>query len=790
MRPLGPARTPGTGGATDSLIPRRAEALAALGERFPEETRALVTAMAPALAGSTLQRWFNGLINFINHLSGVMKSEERGHTTSTLHPGSLWLQVTANDLTIYCGQQGARMSALERSEHDHQVQERGDQGSNALRPQPHLSWCKLRPHFLWRVGARLGPQEGAAWRLLARWVQRGFPLHYHGPARSSAPASLVLLRKATSVVDSGAKGRLQAKITALLEEGGPMFGPFKHPPFPTGIASPVLAVNKKDGSVRPVYHCSYPHDHHQPSRTRSLNGGIAKDAFWFPTYDSVASWILQWYLTSWASAGQGTAPVRPDYVVFKLDFESAFRQVPIQPRDWRLLMLYDAATGAYLLETCAAFGTRISADLWLRVANVWKLCLHASGFTTVMVYVDDLAVICPATDLHRLLRLVATLEQELGSRVHWGKVFPDGGCTPRATVLGVVVDVQRRVLELDPTKARHRASQARRLLASELWAVSEVEKLVGAFNFFATALPTGRLLLGPLYALMGSGKDVVKVGPQHAARLALVAWQDMLGRALATQLQQPMFFPQPEVVWLATDASDSGLGGCSPFGAWSAPVAGLESESINVRELAALWASVTQVWPDQLRGKLVHAFVDNETARAWAGRPPSRATQDRSWAQVVRLQHSLALHLQELHCTMVVHRVPTEENDLADQLSREPTTPIDEHVAAAWAASVAARVQEDDQQQQAAAWLAERAHDTPILWWSSKPTALGALAPAFVRGLVASVDQPSTDRFARRPLLHSLLQRHPVPRRQHRLVDADSARAWWRSLSGLPAPRQ
>ena len=205
-----------------------------------------------------------------------------------------------------------------------------------------------------------------------------------------------------------------------------MFGPYKDPTLPSGITSPVLAVNKKDGSVRPVYHCSYPHDHHQPSKTRSLNGGIAKDAFWFPTYDSVASWVLQWYLTEWVHTGRDTAPTRPDYVVFKLDFESAFRQVPIQPHDWRLLMLYDAATDAYLLETCAAFGTRIRADLWLRVANVWKLCLHASGFTTVMVYVDDLAVICPTTDLQR----------PCGSWQRWSKSWALGCTGARCSPMG------------------------------------------------------------------------------------------------------------------------------------------------------------------------------------------------------------------------------------------------------------------------------------------------------------------------------------------------------------------
>lgn len=784
MEALAPAPPPTSGPKPDirNWVPRRAGVLAVLGERFPQETRALVTAITPALAGAAFERWLGKVTNFICRFPDASADEERGNTAST-HPTSLWLQVTVNDLGIYCGHQSERMHALTRPEPDARPAWADE---TPARAQPHLRWCGLRSDFLLRVAARLDQRKRTVWGLLARWTEGGFPLHYQGPARGQPPTGPALLRKATSVVYGGSKARLREKIVALLDEGGPMFGPFHNPPFTRGIISPVLVVDKKNGTVRPVYHCSYPHDRRRPSASRSLNGGIHRDAFWFPTYDSVASWVLQWYLNVWA----GPQPTEArDFVVFKLDFESAFRQVPIRPSDWGLLMLYDASTDAYLLETCAAFGTRISADLWLRVANIWKVCFHASGFSTVMVYVDDLAVICPTTRIHDLLRLVATLEQRIGSRVHWGKVFVDGGCTHRATVLGVTVDVRQRVLELDPPKVRHRISQAQGLLTSEVWVVSELEKLVGAFNFFATALPTGRLLLGPLYALMGSGKDAVRVGSFHAAHLALRAWQDLLHQALTARLQQPIVFRPSETTWLATDASDTGFGGCSPFGTWSAPTAGLEHESINVRELAALWASITQVWGDQLHGKLLHAFVDNETARAWAGRPPSRAAQGRSWTQVVRLQHTLARRLLELRCTLVVHRIPTEENDVADLLSREPRSLLDDAVVVEWAANIRRRVEEDDGQRLASKWLAARAHDSPVLWWISKPTALGPLAPAHVRETVSPINVSDTRRFTRRPLLSALLQQHP-PSNRHRLIDEDDVQAWWRSLSGPQEPRQ
>lgn len=95
---------------------------------------------------------------------------------------------------------------------------------------------------------------------------------------------------------------------------------------------------------------------------------------------------------------------------------------------------------------------------------------------------------------------------------------------------------------------------------------------------------------------------------------------------------------------------------------------------------------------------------------------------------------------------MAVHRVPAEESTVADRQLRESNMLINVHVAAARAASVAARVQEDDERQPSAVWLSVRSHDFPIMWWSSEPTTLGALAPVFVQGLVARADQSNTDR--------------------------------------------
>lgn len=736
--------------------------------------------MTPALVGQALRGWRNVICTYVTRLSALLALEESGAVSSTTSSPTLWLMVTATDLGVYCSRRPFERSATSAGR-------TGPSGGTqvAVSPQPHLRWCGLKARFIESIGAGLPRREGIVWMTIGRWIREGFPLHYRGPARTKRPSDVRTLQRASRTEDASLLPRLHAKISALLEEGGPMFGPYGHPPYSHGVVSPVLVVGKKNGDIRPVYHCSHPSVRGRPCRTRSLNGGIEKQSFWFPVYDSVASWLLQWYLVhrvSRTSVGDSN-----DWVVFKLDFESAFRQVPIRPVDWPLLTLYDSGRNAYLIETCAAFGTRISADLWLRVANIWKICLHAAGFPNVMIYVDDLAVICRARDVHRLSALVITLEEQLGTKIHWGKVFSDGGCTSIAAVLGVLVDVRRNVLGLDPTKARRRLAQLDDMASSASWRVKELESLVGALNFFATALPTGRLLLGPLYALLSAGDEAVTVGPRHAARHALGAWRDILARSLEGRFWQPLFFSSDKTVWVATDASNAGVGGCSQFGAWSAPIGDMATESINVRELVAVWISITQIWHRRLRGCFLHVFVDNETARTWAGHPPSSSIRQESWELVIRLQRSLALHLQELNCTLVVHRIPTRDNGVADQLSREPETPLGLDSVEAWKKEMMSHVLTDPEQLSAMRWLLSRDFETPLLWWRSKPTSLSPLVPTPIRAVLVPSDLSPSDIFERRPLLCALLQNMLDVDWRHHRVDGDRVRVWWKSIAGPQA---
>jgi hypothetical protein len=531
------------------------------------------------------------------------------------------------------------------------------QEQDRVRGRPRqLQWVKLRPEFwgnICRHVQTLGPAVNKVWDLLSTWAEHGAPLHYRG-ARRGVPRLKGIPTGDCPTVD---------KIGELLQEGGPLYGPFTSLPFPTAhLVSPILGVPKGDSDVRVVYHCSFPRTHRGAAHPqRSLNGGIRQSDFWLPVYerpdDLIREWLLRW-------------EPHEEYVVFKLDFASAFRQIPVQQRDWELLCLVDAKTHKFYYETCAAFGTRISADLWLRFGSSLLVVLQALGYTCSILYVDDLAIIVRKAQWRRLMWDILCLEHASGVRVHWGKVFVDGGSTSCCNVLGLVVDVHKGVVHVDNKKRVKWHAEVLHFLSQPSWEVERLTKLCGALVFACTALPIGRMAMGPLYGLTSSRSTVVKVGSSHQARAALAVWEEIL--AMRSAKPQRVLFHPSEVAWVATDASPRGCGGVSSWGVWSVSLPQDHDIHINVLELFALWFSVCRMWVDQAGGKLVHVFVDNEVARLWAQKSPRLKAQSRP--TVLKIQLDLARTLMQHGITIVTHRIPTAANSVADALSRGEVT--------------------------------------------------------------------------------------------------------------------
>ena len=137
----------------------------------------------------------------------------------------------------------------------------------------------------------------------------GFPLHYEGDHMSIETTNLRSALEHPELVDAKLKKELDAHRLA---------GPFHSPPFPVFRVFPIgVAPKKSPGEFRLIYHLSYP-------KGTSIDDGISSEnssAHYATIQDAI-------HLIKLAGPGCFLA---------KTDIKNAFRIIPINPCDYRLL---------------------------------------------------------------------------------------------------------------------------------------------------------------------------------------------------------------------------------------------------------------------------------------------------------------------------------------------------------------------------------------------------------------------------------------------------------------------
>jgi hypothetical protein len=139
----------------------------------------------------------------------------------------------------------------------------------------------------------------------------GFSLHYKGDLVNATPQNHQSALDNSYIVSE--------KIHKEIMQGGIM-GPFDDPPMKPFFCSPISPVPKKgkeEGKFRTVHNLSFPKD-------KSVNCGTPKE-FTRVNYD-----IFDHFVEILVETGQAS-------FMAKADIESAFRILPIHPKDYWLL---------------------------------------------------------------------------------------------------------------------------------------------------------------------------------------------------------------------------------------------------------------------------------------------------------------------------------------------------------------------------------------------------------------------------------------------------------------------
>ena len=203
------------------------------------------------------------------------------------------------------------------------------------------------------------PNERAA-RFLESGFTEGFCLNYTGPRM---PVDLPNLKSAENNKDI-----TQEKIRKEIKLGR-YIGPFESRPLKNLRTNPIGLVPKKSpGDYRLINHLSYPPGY-------SVNDFIADEHCKgeYTRFDTAVEMV--------AEAGMGVD-------LAKEDIKSAFRLLPMHPKDFEVLGV--KFEGKYYLDKCLPMGVRCAPAYFETFSTFIEYCVRErSGSNGIIHYVDD-----------------------------------------------------------------------------------------------------------------------------------------------------------------------------------------------------------------------------------------------------------------------------------------------------------------------------------------------------------------------------------------------------------------
>ena len=226
----------------------------------------------------------------------------------------------------------------------------------------------------------------------------------------------------------------------------------------------------------------------------------------------------------------------PTAVAGKSDMSMAFRNLPMFPGDWCLLIMkaqspVDGHT-YYFVDKCLPFGCSISCALFQAFSDA---VVHIVEFFThkgMVNYLDDyffvamMVLLCNGQiqkflDVCKRINFPVSLEKTFwASRV--------------IVFLGLLIDLEKRIVSIPIEKIEAAQATIQMLLKKKKMTILQLQKICGTLNFFGRAIIPGRAFTRRLY--MHIKKDLK---PHHHIAITreikqdLSIWQQFLNEPAA-----------------------------------------------------------------------------------------------------------------------------------------------------------------------------------------------------------------------------------------------------------------
>ena len=422
-------------------------------------------------------------------------------------------------------------------------------------------------------------------------------------------------------------------------------GPFKLPPFPDLVISPLGMVPKKEtGKFRLIHDLSFPH-------CLSVNSFISDESasVQYESLDKIVHLVQSF---------------GPNCLMAKCDIEEAFRIIPIAPQDRHLLgftfddkFFFDKCLPMGCRSSCAIFETFSKALQWVAIHK-----LQVSGISHIL---DDFIFVGPPNcqkvshDLNSFLDFCSVT----GIPIKHSKTVQ-----PSTSIIahGIKVDSASMQISLPQDKLSNCMSLLSQFQHKKKIQLRQLQSIIGLLNFACRVVRPGRAFLRRLIDLtkgVTHSHHYIRLNAQGRADIR--AWLSFLQEHNGVSMFLEAQWTHSEAIKLFSDASGA-IGFAAVFGpkwlcaSWPS---NLVNTHITTKELFPIVLSI-EIWGLHLSNKKVLFKCDNSAVVHIINNQTSKD------AVTMSLVRRLVLASLRFNILFRAVHIPGRSNIIPDKLSR------------------------------------------------------------------------------------------------------------------------
>lgn len=338
-----------------------------------------------------------------------------------------------------------------------------------------------------------------------------------------------------------AKDKIEESINKEVSKGR-MYGPFSceevYRRFGFFRTSPLGAVTNGNGSFRPINDLSYPRFEKD---TPSVNSFVKKDDFKTTRDDFKV--VAKFFKTLQSKVLLGI-----------FDWESAYRQIPTHPSQWRFLAIRDFNDMIYI-DLRIAFGGVAGCGSFGGPADGWKeLMKKKFNLLESFRWVDDNLMVKLDYDTTSMLDIVKASE-ELGVKTNSTKYAE---FAPEQKFIGFLWNASSKTVTLPLNKLEKRKIELKAFLETEDFRRLDVEKFNGKLCHLTLILPQLKAYLTENFKWVASWKSPGFRKMPKSVREDMSYWDSCLSTLQPTRLV-PEYVVR-NVGWVGDASSTFGIG--------------------------------------------------------------------------------------------------------------------------------------------------------------------------------------------------------------------------------------